>query len=324
MIRHLLPFILFSILWFNAKSQCKTVKPFSPSTVNEINFIYQLTFLQYPPQNKLDSLVCALTYPMYVLDSAYYAWPSPETKIRSAIDYFNWSKVIEEIGRTKQPEACFLLMLPYFCAEQVSFGNHHRIEDLSPFNSLMSSLPYYSASKVLNTYFLNHSVNESLPKDRFENEVILQCKKKWSNQFKQIHYCIPLEGDEYALAEMEKENPSACDSAILPIIHKYIHKQSSMHGSYSMDSILIDVNQLIQLIDVETDQCIPKVVGDDHITYTELGVIYHISEDFITKQKKYIERVYTISNHPERGQWISNIRYQPNFIAHIRQTCNDD
>lgn len=97
-----------------------------------------------------------------------------------------------------------------------------------------------------------------------------------------------------------------------------------MKGYYSVDSILIDVNQIPQLIDVETDQCIPKVVGDDQIASTELSVIYSIGEDFITKQKKYIERVYTISNHPERGQWISNIRYQPNFIAHIRQTCNDD
>lgn len=322
--KRILLFFLLTNLTLGGYSQCKSIKPFSIQSIPLIHDIYQFTFLHYPPENKLDSLICMMHYPMYVLDSSYYRWPEPGVKIRSVIDYFNWTKVIDEIGQQRTAEAFFLLYLPYIFAENQQLRNMHEADDLSPLNAMLSAIPYYGGAKALNTYYLNNKVKAHLPTKQFEAEVLKATQSIRNNYTKNISFCIPLDGEDYSLELMKKEKPQVCDSVILSIIHKYINKKHNLNGSYSLDSILIDVYQLPNIIDAETDQCVPQMASADGVSTTRLGVIYHSSDDFITKQKKYISRVYTITSHPEKGQTISDVTYSLNFIANIRNQCNEN
>jgi hypothetical protein len=308
----------------NAFAQCKARPTISPKMVQEVNDVFQFTFLHYPPINRLDTLVCQLNYPIRVLDSSFFNWPKNNEKARSNIDVFNATKVIDAIGQQKAKEAFFILQLPYYYSEYSMLRNMHKADDLSPFNGMLSNLQYYNGGDVLNTYFLNNSVSKKLPKQKFEEAVVKKCKAIRNNYIKDLQYCVPLQGEDYQLAMMKKENPAACDSAVLKIIRKYINNNPTQKSYYSMDSIMIEVHQLEKVIDAQNDNCVAQVVADDGCSYTRLGVIYHTSFDFITQQKIYIMRVYTIKNNPRFGQEILGADWSVDFISRTRKQCNDE
>ncbi len=315
--------LFFIVLKTNGFAQCKTIKPFTTKSIADINDIFQFTFLHYPLQNKLDSLVFQLNYPMYVTDSSLYNWPTDGGKIRSVLDVFDYSKAINAIGKLQTPEAFFILNLPYIYRENVTIRDWKKADDLSPYNSMMSSIPHYGGATILNKYYLKQPVRTYINKQQWEANIIKQIEPLRQNNFKNIKYCLPLTGDDYSLAMMQKEDATECDSAVIKIINKYINKYKNVVSYYSIDSIVLEIHQLPKFIDMQTDQCMHYVSADDGNSSTRIGVIYKTAPRYPWENYSTILRVYSINNNVYKGQSISNIEYSVNFISDIRKSCEE-
>jgi hypothetical protein len=319
-------YTFFILIYFIvlANAQCQTVLPFSSKAVSKVNDIFQFTFLHNPPSTRLDTLVIQLQYPIFVIDSSFFNWPKDGSNVRSNIDVFNAEKVMEAIAALKTNEAFFILYYPYYYNDYAATRDMHKSDDLSPYNGLLSSITYYKGTRLLNKYFLNSAVPSNLPQKVYDQKVLDKCKQLSVPIFKNIKYCVPLQGDNYALAMMKKENSATCDSAIIKLINKYTNNNTINKGYYSLDSIMIELYKMPLVIDAQADNCVPQVAMDDGNSYVRLGVIYDVGEDWLTKQKKYILRVYTIKSNNSIGSSITNIDWSINFVSRTRQLCNGE
>ncbi len=307
----------------NLHAQCAAVKPFTVSDCGKIHDIFDFTFLQFPSQNRLDSLVFQLNYPMYVRDSSFYKWPADLRTVRSPIDVFDAEKVVREMGKLKTPEAFFILQLPWLIAENASLRSMHDADDLSPFNNLLSVIPAFGGAKVLNEYYLQGRIDTHREKVKFEKEVIDACKPLRKEVLKKIRYCIRLQGNDYQLAIMRKSDPAACDSAVVKVIRKYLHSAEAKNGAYSLDSIMLDILQLPNIEDAENDRCIPATVYPDGTTETNIGVLYKMPARYPWDQYELIERSYRILRHHTRPTQLTIIGFTFAFLTKIRTQCNE-
>jgi hypothetical protein len=300
---------------------CEAIVPFTDSAVSDIRDVFQFTFLHYPPQNRFDTLVYQLNYPNYVLDSSYFAWPAEGKKVLSTIDIFNCPKLLRDIAKYKNAEAFTILYLPFIFKTNSYLREMHVADDLSPFNHMIAAVEYFDATKLLNEFFLENAVDTRLPRTKFDGRVLALCEKQRPRLLKDLQYCKPLKGDAYSLAAMQQIDASACDSAILPIIRSHLNKYPSQKSLYRLDSIMLDIFQLPLVQDAQDDACTRDKARKQGADTTSIGVIYDAGKEFMTEQKLFVLRVYTLVNDSVNGQRIASVDYSNNFISKTRQAC---
>lgn len=291
------------------RAQCQALLPLTEAAFSDIHDVYQFTCFNKKPKNRLDVLLKQCLNPNKVIDSSFYDWTKVSPLLKP-IDRFQYKKIVDEIGKQKNEGAYLLLHLYVLLPFKMQ-------DDMSRFVGLTSSIHYYKASSVINKYFLNNAISTKLPKQDFENAVFAKSLLLKSKYLSKIKYCKLLEGDAMALYEMKKTDPKPYDDAIIAVINKYINKNKTLKQYFSIDSIFLEVYQLPFRVDAELDTSIIKVGTSDGVSYNQLGIIINVGVDE-DNQSRAIERVFTITNHPERGQTILKPKYDVGFVARIR------
>ena len=311
--------LLFLFLFINTKSQsqCQAILPFTQKAMVDIHDIYQFTFLNKNPKNKLDTLVLQALYPGMIVDSNYYEWQDDSKKIRSLSERIKMKELIDEIGRLKTAEAFLILNLPYLIDFKMQ-------DDLTPLTSLVGNISHYGGATAINKYFLNNSISNKLASLEFEKAVIIKSIPLRKSKFTQIKYCKRLEGEALELYNMKQVNPRPYDSSIEQVIHKYLNKYPHISNLlYFPDSIMIEILQLPFTHDAQWDNCVPKVSADNGISHDRLGVIIQIGKDEFD-QNKYIQRVYTLEKNNQTGQSIIEKEFSVDFISRTRRQCEGE
>ncbi|HOZ50475.1 MAG TPA: hypothetical protein PLU17_01350 [Chitinophagaceae bacterium] len=308
--------LLFLILFsnFKSQSQCAAILPFTQKAMVDIHDIYQFTFLNKKPKNKLDTLVLQALYPGMIVDSNYYDWNNDNEKTRSLYERIKMKQLIDEIGQLKTSGAFLILNLPYLIPFKMQ-------DDLTPLTSLVSNISHYGSATTINKYFLNNIVSNKIAPKEFERLVILKSIPLRKSKFTQIKYCKRLEGEALELYNMKQENPQPYDSLIEQVINKYLNKYHHISKLlYFPDSIMIEILQLPFTHDAQWDHCVPKVSADNGISHDRLGVIIQIGKDEFD-QNKYIQRVYTLEKNNQTGQSIVEKEFSVAFISRTRRQC---
>ena len=132
-------------------AQCKNKQPITNTSVQDINSVAQLQFINRVQKNKLDTLVAVLTNP----------------NIKHIV---NESAIVNEIGQLKTKEA-YRLLYTCCCRKIV-------IEDLNEFNMLVGKIKSLGGYQALNKYFLNSAVSSKLKPLDFNTKVIQLCTAK--------------------------------------------------------------------------------------------------------------------------------------------------
>ena len=300
---------VFSGIKLNA--QCEAVLPFTHESMKDIQDVYQFTFLNKSPKNKLDSLVRQAMFPPKKIDSNYYDWNNLDARIVEVIDPLKMYAIVDAIGALRTPEAFVILNL-YGLLDMMGQG------DLSLFSTFCANIHYYGGAASINKYFLDSSVSHELKYPPFHSEVFLKSLPLSQKFFKNIFYCKRLQGDAMLMYEMSKMNPKPFDEIIEKIIHHYLGSMEPDTTQLFRDSVLIALNQLPVVHDATWDDCNNAFKSDTN----RLGV-YFRSKDSQTEEEISMLRVYTLITNSSGQQHLVDISYSPNFISQTRQRCEE-
>ncbi|MFZ4753534.1 MAG: hypothetical protein ACOYLG_09335 [Chitinophagaceae bacterium] len=308
MMKYLFCFLaVFSGLKLGA--QCEAILPFTQESMKDIHDVYQFTFLNKIPKNKLDSLVHQAMFPPKKIDSNYYDWNNLNARIVEVIDPLKMYAIVDAIGALQTPEAFVILNL-YGLLDMKNQG------DLSLFSTFCANIHYFGGAVVINKYYLNSSVSVELKYTPFHSEVFVKCLPLREKYFKDILYCKRLQGDAMVMYEMSKIDPKPYDQIIEKILNQYLETIDPDRTQLFRDSVLIALNQLPVIHDATWDDCNTSTKSDTN----RLGV-YFRSKEPRTGEEISILRVYTLDMNSSGRPKLVNMVYSPNFISQTRLRC---
>lgn len=298
---------LFSGIKLSA--QCEAILPFTQESMKDIHDVYQFTFLNKTPKNKLDSLVHQAMFPPKKIDSNYYDWNNLDARVVEVIDPIKMHAIVDAIGSLQTPEAFVILNL-YWLLDIKDQG------DLNLFSTFCANIHYFGGAVAINKYYLNSSVSLELKYTPFHSEVFVKCLPLREKYFKDIFYCKRLQGDAMVMYEMSKTDPKPYDQIIEKILYHYLETMDPDTTQLFRDSVLIALNQWPIIHDALWDDCNPTPKSDTN----RLGVYFRSKEPH-TGEEISILRVYTLVTNSSGHQSLVNIAYSPNFISQTRQHC---
>jgi len=300
---------VFSGIKLNA--QCEAVLPFTHESMKDIQDVYQFTFLNKSPKNKLDSLVRQAMFTPKKIDSNYSDWNNLDARIVEVIDPLKMYAIVDAIGALRTPEAFVILNL-YGLLDMKGQG------DLSLFSTFCANIHYYGGAAAINKYFLDSSVSHELKYTPFHSEVFLKSLPLRQKFFKNIFYCKRLQGDAMLMYEMSKMNPKPFDEIIEKILLHYLGSMEPDTTQLFRDSVLIALNQLPVVHDATWDDCNNAFKSDTN----RLGD-YFRSKDPQSGEEISMLRVYTLVANSSGQQQLVDISFSPDFISQTRQRCEE-
>ena len=243
------------------KPNCDTLILVTTENINNINSIYQLTFLHKAPKTRLDSLVSELLN-----------YRNKEN-MGLLVDDPYASDLFDSIGQLRSKKAYSFLYI--LC--ELSF------EGWSDKPIKQGALGSFECFIALNKYFLNNEINTST-----NQNYNWDIRELYSKNPPTVYYCLPEDPEKKYIRLASEINTKKYDDEIIHIIYKHRNlKKFDGEVNYfkAMDTILKEIKNLEYVEDAYYNYCIDRL-SIYPINYT-LGVI-------INAEDKKIEKCYDI------------------------------
>ncbi len=290
---------------FLNKPDCDTLILVTKENINDLNSIYQLSFLNKIPRTRLDSLVNKLVNLKH------------HGEIGEMIDHSEDIKhLIDSIGQLRSKEAYGFL----YTICETYFGEYA--------DKPIKRIAFRTRNSfiTLNKYFLSNLVN-STKSDDFTWAVREQYNKKKPT----IYYCIPENPNHKYIRLRSKINTKKQDKQIIEIINKYSDlRKSGGFENKAQDKILNEVSKLDFVTDAFVDKCETRLTI--YPSFSNLGVVIQV--DGVSIEKCYYMQVGDYSSKKNFLGWnvknrgnLDKLIYLNNyiekgFIKQQRDLCN--
>lgn len=229
-------------------------------------------------------------------------------------------QLIEKMAKSRNPQAMVILSLDYY------FKNKGPVE-ASNVERVLNFLANSRAYLLINQYFFENRIDSTVPDAQFVKTI--QDTIAWRYGFGAFYYLSP--NDSLYLSRMKKLNHREMDDQIEAIIEYHLNQQSSPF-KYDIQSMLDEIRQLPQVVDVIHDGCLIKT--DQLPNWDKIGVT-------IVKNTDTLERVYTIQlgryqkfrlgkriSFPISRNldilWYKGAEYGLHFVERTRKQCEEN